>query len=270
MLTTRLLGKLPNARNILIPTISAVNNLQNLDIATADANKYHGSFKPLGQLICQYCSASTTTTTPAGVTDKPNAENGILKRVLKKVGFTPNSKARLRVASHMLYESVADKINYLAFFKDFEMPNTFNSWFLVTELHVWMLLVRSMAEGSESGEDGRFLRNCIVEAMWSDVNTRAKKLGANNPSRTRQQIEELSEQFQAALIAYDEGIMSEDRVMAAALWRRFFEMNCVDYERIERLVKYVRTQVQMLDNLPRQDFLIKPKIPWQDLDKIHI
>ncbi|XP_037816253.1 ubiquinol-cytochrome-c reductase complex assembly factor 1 [Lucilia sericata] len=270
MLTTRLLSKLPNARALLMPTISAVNNLTGQDIAT-DVNKFQNNFKPFGQLACQYCSASTTTTTPAGVNDKTNSgDNGILKRVLKKVGFTPNSKARLRVSSHMLYESVADKINYLAFFKDFDMPNTFNSWFLVTELHVWMLLLRSMAEGSETGEDGRFLRNCIVEAMWGDVNTRAKKLGANNPSRTRQQIEELSEQFQAALIAYDEGIMSEDRVLAAALWRRFFELNCEEYERIERLVKYVRSQVQMLDNLPRQDFLIKPKIPWQDLDKIHI
>ncbi|KAI8121331.1 hypothetical protein FF38_07049 [Lucilia cuprina] len=270
MLTTRLLSKLPNTKALLMPTISAINNLTVQDIAT-DVNKFQNTFKPQGQLACQYCSASTTTTTPAGVNDKTNAgENGILKRVLKKVGFTPNSKARLRVSSHMLYESVADKINYLAFFKDFDMPNTFNSWFLVTELHVWMLLLRSMAEGSETGEDGRFLRNCIVEAMWGDVNTRAKKLGANNPSRTRQQIEELSEQFQAALIAYDEGIMSEDRVLAAALWRRFFELNCEEYERIERLVKYVRSQVQMLDNLTRQDFLIKPKIPWQDLDKIHI
>ncbi|XP_065360979.1 ubiquinol-cytochrome-c reductase complex assembly factor 1 [Calliphora vicina] len=270
MLTTRLLSKLPKTRNILMPTISAIDSIQIQNIST-DVNKFRGLFKPVGQIACQYCSASTTATTPVGVTDKSNAaDNGILKRVLKKVGFTPNSKARLRVSSHMLYESVADKINYLAFFKDFDMPNTFNSWFLVTELHVWMLLLRSMAEGSETGEDGRFLRNCIVEAMWGDVNTRAKKLGANNPSRTRQQIEELSEQFQAALIAYDEGIMSEDRVLAAALWRRFFELNCEEYERIERLVKYVRSQVQMLDNLSRQDFLIKPKIPWQDLDKINI
>jgi len=84
---------------------------------------------------------------------------------------------RLKVTSHLLYESVADKINYVAFFRDFNLPNTFNSWFLVTELHVWLLLMRSMAEGSETGEDGRFLRNCIVEAMWGDVNTRAKKLG---------------------------------------------------------------------------------------------
>jgi hypothetical protein len=26
------------------------------------------------------------------------------------------------------------------------------------------------------GEEGRFVRNNIVEAMWEDVNTRAKKL----------------------------------------------------------------------------------------------
>jgi cytochrome b pre-mRNA-processing protein 3 len=52
------------------------------------------------------------------------------------------------------------------------MPDTFNSWFLVTELHVWMLMVRAMAEGDE----GRFVRNNIVEAMWEDVITRVKKL----------------------------------------------------------------------------------------------
>lgn len=81
------------------------------------------------------------------------------------------------MTSCLLYESVADKINYLIFFKDFGLPNTFNSWFLVTELHVWMLLVRAMAEGAETGDDGRFLRNCVVEAMWGDVNSRGKKLG---------------------------------------------------------------------------------------------
>lgn len=199
--------------------------------------------------------------------EKVNNDEGILKKVLKKVGFAHNSKSRLRVCSFLLYESVADRINYINFFEYFNLPNTFNSWFLVTELHVWMLLVRSMAEGSESGEDGRFLRNSIVEAMWKDVNTRAKKLGANNPSRTRAQIEILSEQFQAALIAYDEGLMTDDRVLSGAIWRRFFEMKCDDFCKLEILVKYVRQQIQMLDNMSREEFIIKPKIPWLDLEK---
>lgn len=198
---------------------------------------------------------------------KTNNDEGILKKVLKKVGFAHNSKSRLRVCSHILYESVADKINYMNFFEYFNLPNTFNSWFLVTELHVWMLLVRSMAEGSESGEDGRFLRNSIVEAMWKDVNTRAKKLGAQNPSKTRAQIEILSEQFQAALIGYDEGLMTDDRCLSGALWRRFFEMECDDFCKLETLVIYVRQQIHMLDNLSREEFLVKPKIPWLDLEK---
>lgn len=64
--------------------------------------------------------------------------------------------------------------------------------------------------------------------------------------------------------------MSDDRVLAAALWRRFFEMNCDDYENIERLVKYVRKQIVMLDNLQRDEFLRKPRVPWLSLDKMSI
>lgn len=149
----------------------------------------------------------------------------------------------MKVASYLLYESVADTLNYAEFFERFELPNTFNSWFLVTELHVWMLLVRAMAEGSEKNEDGRFMRNNIVEAMWTDVNIRAKKLCMSNPSAIRLQISDLSQQFQAALIAYDEGITDDDKVLAGALWRRFFQRDCDNYEDLELLVKYIRKQV---------------------------
>lgn len=205
---------------------------------------------------------------------------------MKKVGWVDNSKSvststiskkkivnnnqfqRLKVSSFLLYESVADKVNYYQFFEQFNLPNTFNSWFLVTELHVWMLLLRAMDEGSENGEDGRFMRNCIVEAMWSDVNTRAKKLGADNPSGTRAQIQLLSQQFQAALITYDEGIMSDDKVLANALWRRFFEKRVDSYEMLETLVKYVRNQVVVLDSLDRENIVISPKVDWVNLEEI--
>ncbi|EDW69197.1 ubiquinol-cytochrome-c reductase complex assembly factor 1 [Drosophila virilis] len=241
-------------------------------LATQQIYKHHAVAAAVAARFTDPCRlCSTGVVDSPGKAAKQTTEDGsILKRVLTKVGFTPNTKARLKVTSHLLYESVADKINYVAFFRDFNLPNTFNSWFLVTELHVWLLMMRSMAEGSEAGEDGRFLRNCIVEAMWGDVNTRAKKLGANNPSRTRKQIETLSEQFQAALIAYDEGIMSDDRVLACALWRRFFEMDCEDYAKIERLVKYVREQAFMLDSLTRDQFITKPNVAWLDLDKCKV
>lgn len=56
------------------------------------------------------------------------------------------------------------------------MPDTFFSWFLVTELHVWMLMVRFMAEG----EEGKLVISKVVEAMWHDVLLRAELLGVSN------------------------------------------------------------------------------------------
>lgn len=168
-------------------------------------------------------------------------------------------------AGVLLYENIADGINYGQFFSEFGMKDAFNSWFLVTELHVWMLACRVMQEGSNNNEDGRFLRNCIVETMWSDVQVRSKKLGSDNPSFTRKQVTILSEQFQASLISYDEGLSFDDKALASALWRRFFEAECDDFVKLETLVNYVRRSAQMLDNLDRTQLVTNPKIEWLSL-----
>lgn len=148
------------------------------------------------------------------------------------------------------------------------MPDTFNSWFLVTELHTHLLLSRVMNEGAEAKEDGRFLRNAIVETLWVDVQNRSKKLSQDNPSAARRQVQILSEQFQAALIAYDEAILSDDKVLATALWRRFFEMSCNDYTKLEKLVVYVRKTMNMLDKLTRDEMVRERSVGWLSLKNV--
>lgn len=59
----------------------------------------------------------------------------------------------------------------------------------------------------------------------------------------KQQISEMSEQLQAAFIGYDEGLQSDDIVLAGALWRRMYGMETVHPEYLEKLVKYVRKKV---------------------------
>ncbi|XP_049543356.1 ubiquinol-cytochrome-c reductase complex assembly factor 1 [Anopheles darlingi] len=213
----------------------------------------------------RFLSTGQTSLAVSTNVDEVEQKEGFLKRFITKMGWIDNSAVRLRVSSCLLYESVADSINYNEFFTQFDMPDTFNTWFLITELHVWMLLVRSMAEGSEKGAAGRYLRNSIVETMWNDVTTRAKQLTMDNPSVVRPQIQQLSEQFQAALISYDEGISFDDKALAAALWRRFLGGRCEDYQKLEMLVEYVRKQTTMLDQLSRYDFAIKPKVKWGPL-----
>lgn len=70
------------------------------------------------------------------------------------------------------FESLVDNIDYVDFFEELDLPDTFYSWFVVTELHLWMLSARAMAGANE----GRIIRNSLVEALWSDVLQRVKKL----------------------------------------------------------------------------------------------
>lgn len=67
-----------------------------------------------------------------------------------------------------------------------------------------------------------------------------------NPAIARKQVTELSEQFQAALVAYDEGL-SDDRVLASAVWRRFFNLDHdTNAEKIEMVVHFIRHQVRIM------------------------
>lgn len=84
-----------------------------------------------------------------------------------------------------------------------------------------------------------------------------------NPVIVRTQINELSEQFQAALIAYDEGLQSNDLVLAGALWRRLYQQKEVDPEHLDLLVKYIRKQICLLDHIPKEDFLSQKPITWR-------
>lgn len=96
---------------------------------------------------------------------------------------------RLKLTGYFLYECVPVKVAYNEWFEILDLPDTFASWFTITELHVWLLLVRYMAEDVTASStqkkkyvkgDGHFVRNCIIEALWADVANRIKLLDVIN------------------------------------------------------------------------------------------
>lgn len=95
---------------------------------------------------------------------------------------------RLKLTGYFLYEGIPENVSYSEWFESLELPDTFASWFTITELHVWLLMVRYMAEDVmvPTGEkkkyikgDGHFVRNCIIEALWADVANKIKLLEVN-------------------------------------------------------------------------------------------
>ena len=84
------------------------------------------------------------------------AEDSLIQRLYKKV-FSGVPKSKLKATRYILLAYCSQQQSLETFFKTFDMPDTFYSWFLVTELHVWMLSCRLMHEG----EYGRITRNSM-------------------------------------------------------------------------------------------------------------
>ncbi|XP_028045771.1 ubiquinol-cytochrome-c reductase complex assembly factor 1 isoform X2 [Monomorium pharaonis] len=204
----------------------------------------------------------TMPSTPAAKSIRPRI--GRLERTLKKWGILDLQKYRNMHLGYNVYEHVIGQVDYPFFFKHFNLPDTLFSWFLVTELHVWMIMVRYMADE----QDGKVVRNNAVSAMWDDTKARIENLGQVKNSVKQKQIKEISYQFNAAIIGYDEGIQADDKTLAGALWRRFFHSECNNPEHVETLVHYVRKQICLFDSLPNNEVLRKPVLKLIDIKSL--
>ncbi|XP_055339723.1 ubiquinol-cytochrome-c reductase complex assembly factor 1-like [Paramacrobiotus metropolitanus] len=187
-----------------------------------------------------------------------------IKGLIKSFKLIKYSRTDLQYAGMVMYGCCTDPLNHLHFFDVLGLPDTFNSWFKITELHVWMCAVRLSIEAY----DGKYCRNEIVKNMWKDVEVRSKSLGEAASALRKQQIKILAEQFRANLFAYDEGLLYDDKVLAGALWRNFFAMQCEDPRKIELLVHYVRKQIDNLECQDRHTILANGIVKWIPINEV--
>uniref|UniRef100_A0A8C5T9S7 Ubiquinol-cytochrome c reductase complex assembly factor 1 n=1 Tax=Malurus cyaneus samueli TaxID=2593467 RepID=A0A8C5T9S7_9PASS len=191
---------------------------------------------------------------------QPSEEKvGAFTRIIEAMGFTgplKYSRWKIKVAALRMYTCCVEKTDYEEFFNRCQMPDTLNSWFLVAQLHVWMCLVRLKQEG----RTGKYMCRYIVHCMWEDVEQRGKVMGVSPLSWYLLHV-----QFLIPLCTFLQGILSDDHVLAAALWRNLFNRNCDDPRHLELLVEYVRKQVQHLDALSGEDLLLTGEVSWRPL-----
>ncbi|XP_051271354.1 ubiquinol-cytochrome-c reductase complex assembly factor 1 isoform X2 [Dicentrarchus labrax] len=190
-------------------------------------------------------------------------EVGAFTKLIEAMGFTgplKYNKWKIKIAALRMYTCCVERINYDDFFEKCALPDTLNSWFLVAQLHVWMCLVRMRQEGRA----GKYMCRYIVHSMWEDVEQRSKILGVDATHR-KEATKAMTETFYAAIFGYDEGILSDDCVLAAALWRNLFNRECEDPRQLEMMVEYVRKQMQYIDALDGEDLLLTGEVKWRPL-----
>ena len=112
---------------------------------------------------------------PSSTSLKEDQEN-LGNRAIKLLGWLGgfySRKAILTRSAKTMYECCVEGLDYQKFYDAAGMPDTFQSWFLINQLHVWMCLVRLKPEG----KDGRYMYRRMVQIFWDDVEERMKVMG---------------------------------------------------------------------------------------------
>ncbi|XP_029682093.1 ubiquinol-cytochrome c reductase complex assembly factor 1 [Takifugu rubripes] len=254
-------------RNLLNATASRAARAKVLHQPACDASaafQLDGSSSP----SFTACRTLHLTAQLSSVKETPHQleeEVGPFTKMIEAMGFTgplKYNKWKIKIAALRMYTCCVERINYDQFFDKCSLPDTLNSWFLVAQLHVWMCLVRMRQEGRA----GKYMCRYIVHSMWEDVEQRSKIMGVDATHR-KEALKAMTETFYAALFGYDEGVLSDDRVLAAALWRNLFNCECEDPRQLELLVQYVRKQMQFIDSLNGEDLLLTGEVKWRPLEE---
>ncbi|XP_043946024.1 ubiquinol-cytochrome-c reductase complex assembly factor 1 isoform X3 [Protopterus annectens] len=134
------------------------------------------------------------------------------------------TKQKIKIAALRMYTCCVERINYDEFFEKCQLPDTLNSWFLVTQLHVWMCLVRMKQEGRA----GKYMCRYVVHSMWEDVEQRGKVMGIDSVT-LKESLKAMTENFYAAIFGYDEmqyldSLNGEDLLLSGEVkWRPLLE-----------------------------------------------
>lgn len=193
---------------------------------------------------------SVSTNLPVVV--KPTLLNRI-KETLGYQGSYRYPQTTMAAAGLRLYLCIQKQIDYDKFFNICNARDVFFSFALITFMHVWMISVR-LADESRSG---LFVRNRLVNAMWTDLAERSGKLEAR---LTREKKNEaytlLGDTFNASFFGFDEGLLGDDTILAASIWRHVLEQREIDdFKVLTRLCEYVRKNINHLEQIKEIDLL---------------
>ncbi|CAH8519470.1 unnamed protein product [Heterobilharzia americana] len=176
--------------------------------------------------------------------------NFIRPTVLDKTKYWLGFRSDLRyprttlcISGENLFVVCAEYPVFEHFVQHLKLPDTFQTWFSLTVLHMWMCYVRLRQEGKE----GYLMKKWMDKALWGDM---SRRLSAFNVLTGKlKQIKIFRTQYFGSMFAYDEALLSCcDSHLAAALWTNvWFCTPTTTFQEMEILVKYVRKQLEHLE-----------------------
>ncbi|KNE60907.1 hypothetical protein AMAG_06667 [Allomyces macrogynus ATCC 38327] len=200
-----------------------------------------------------------------GARARARAENAALERATQSSVLTPtfaqkigtvlglNSKAQTYQRETLyVYEQCAAgadaHLDWLV--SEVGLPDTFQTWFSVTQVHVWMAMVRLRAEGPK----GKEWIQGLVNHMFRDMEDRLWAMGIRKNSIVDRSLKDCLSMFYGGILAYDEALTHSDALLASALWRNLFQSQA-DPVHLAQFVRVVREELAHLEQVPANEML---------------
>ncbi|KAJ1957752.1 Ubiquinol cytochrome-c reductase assembly protein Cbp3 [Dispira parvispora] len=171
----------------------------------------------------------------------------IVKIIDKLFGRYKHHYVAIPIAAN-IYSQCRDLDYHDFYIQTLGLPDTYQTWFSVTQLHVWMMMVRL-----RNDPNGKHIMQEMVNHFFHDAETRMQKIGIHTERLVNKTLKELVAAFHGSILAFDEAMCRNDPYLAAALWRNLFKTNHVRAKDLDYLVHYVRRQLAALDQVSEYD-----------------
>ncbi|TDZ36379.1 Protein CBP3 [Colletotrichum spinosum] len=139
-----------------------------------------------------------------------------------------------------------------------DLPPSFSSWSQTTMLHMYIVLARLRCLERDAAQA---LQHQFIDQFFFDCERMMHLNHGMTSSALRQRyLKEIFVQWRGLIAAYDEGVVKDDRVLAAAVWRNLFKAReAADMRQIAAVVAWIRASLRDMEAGAVEDLLVSPR-----------
>ncbi|KIO28624.1 hypothetical protein M407DRAFT_242942 [Tulasnella calospora MUT 4182] len=159
--------------------------------------------------------------TPLWLLNSPLFVKGV-KGLATMMGHNSKTQTAIRETRTMYQICAEREVKETGFiYVESRLPPTFQTWFMFTNLHVWLLTTRFRALPASHG---RVYIQELINHFFLDAEYRLRSVyGPKCPERIiKRTMVDLRDQWSGSTYAYDVAAVTSDAELAAAIWRNVF------------------------------------------------
>ena len=135
----------------------------------------------------------------------------------------------------------------------FKLPPTFSTWSHVTMLHLYLLNARIRCFDADTYANWR---QQLIDHFFFEAEKKMHVDHGITSSALRQRyLKDIFVQWRGLLVAYDEGLVKGDAILASAVWRNLFKGDAnADPRALAAIVGWMRSCLKALEGISDESF----------------